>query len=67
MVGDPAGKRRGGERGPTCEQVIEGLKANITVLEAKLRETEDAVHRKDVASQKMEESLGTRSAIYKVW
>ena len=42
-----------------AEQVIEGLKANTTVLEAKLRETEDTVHRKDVASQKMEESLGT--------
>ena len=42
-----------------AEQVIEGLKANITVLEAKLRETEDAAHRKDIASQKMEESLGT--------
>src|SRR5262245_11593341 len=40
-------------------QVIEGLKANITVLEAKLRETEDALHRKDVANQKMEESLST--------
>src|SRR5437016_13221233 len=33
--------------------------ANLTVLEAKLRETEDTVHRKDVASQKMEESLST--------
>ena len=43
-----------------AEQVIEGLKANITVLEAKLGETEDAVHRKDVASQKMEESLQHR-------
>src|SRR5262249_51392413 len=42
-----------------AEQVIEGLNANITVLEAKLRETEDALHRKDVASQKMEESLST--------
>jgi hypothetical protein len=42
-----------------AEQVIAGLKANITVLEAKLRETEDTVHRKDVASQKMEESLST--------
>src|SRR5262245_59704384 len=42
-----------------AEQVIEGLKANITVLEAKLRETEDARHRKDVANQKMEESLST--------
>src|SRR5262245_43134089 len=43
-----------------AEQVIEGLKANITVLEAKLRETEDALHRKDVANQKMEESLSTK-------
>src|SRR5262245_21025714 len=42
-----------------AEQVIEGLKANITVLEAKLRETEDALHRKDVANQKMEENLST--------
>jgi chromosome segregation ATPase len=42
-----------------AEQAIEGLKANIAVLEAKLRETEDTAHRKDVASQKMEESLGT--------
>src|SRR5215468_6900909 len=40
-------------------QVIEGLNANITALEAKLRETEDALHRKDVANQKMEESLST--------
>jgi predicted nucleic acid-binding Zn-ribbon protein len=42
-----------------AEQVIEGLKANITVLEARLKETEDTVDRKDVASQKMEESLST--------
>ena len=42
-----------------AQQVIEGLKANITALEAKLGETEDTVHRKDVASQKMAESLGT--------
>ena len=42
-----------------AEQVIEGLKANIAVLEAKLRETEDTVHRKDIASQKMEETLST--------
>lgn len=42
-----------------AEQVIEGLRANITVLEAKLRESEDIDHRKDVASQKMEESLST--------
>jgi chromosome segregation ATPase len=43
-----------------AEQVIAGLKANITVLEARLRETEDTVHKKDVASQKMEESLSTQ-------
>jgi chromosome segregation ATPase len=43
-----------------AEQVIEGLKANITALEAKLRETEDALHKKDVANQKMEESLNTK-------
>ena len=42
-----------------AEQVIEDLKTNITALEARLRETEDIVHRKDVASQKMEESLST--------
>jgi hypothetical protein len=42
-----------------AEQIIEDLKANITALEARLRETEDTVHRKDVASQKMEESLST--------
>jgi predicted RNase H-like nuclease (RuvC/YqgF family) len=42
-----------------AEQVIEGLKANIAVLEAKLRETENTGHRKDVASQKMEENLST--------
>ena len=42
-----------------AEQVIEGLKANITVLEARLRETEDTLDKKDVASQNMEESLST--------
>ena len=40
-----------------AEQVIAGLKANITVLEAKLKETEDTVFKKDVVNQKMEESL----------
>jgi predicted nucleic acid-binding Zn-ribbon protein len=42
-----------------AEQTIEGLKANITALEARLLETEDTVHRKEVASQKMEENLST--------
>src|SRR5882724_10070762 len=46
-------------KGEAASEVIEGLKANITVLEARLREMEDTVHRKDVASQKMEESLST--------
>jgi chromosome segregation ATPase len=40
-----------------AEQVIEGLKANITGLEATVRETEDTLHNQNVAGQKMEESL----------
>src|SRR4030095_779224 len=52
------------------EQVIEGLRATITGLEAKLRETEEAIHSKDLASQKMAETLNTeirdlRSALQK--
>ncbi len=43
-----------------AEQVIETLRTNIAVLEAKLRETEDTVRRKDVASQRIEESLSTK-------
>src|SRR5262245_58791279 len=42
------------------EQVIEGLKANITELEAKLRETEDVLHRKDLEIGKTEERLRTK-------
>jgi uncharacterized phage infection (PIP) family protein YhgE len=42
-----------------AEQVIEGLKANITGLEARLRETEDNLHNQNAAGQKMEESLRT--------
>src|ERR671921_874996 len=42
-----------------AEEVIEGLKANVTLLEAKVRETEDTVHNQTVDSQKMEESLST--------
>src|SRR5688572_813418 len=42
-----------------AEQVIEGLKANITGLEARIRETEDNLHNQNVAGQKMEESLRT--------
>jgi predicted nucleic acid-binding Zn-ribbon protein len=40
-----------------AEQVIAGLKVNITVLEANLKETKDTVHKKDIANQKLEESL----------
>jgi chromosome segregation ATPase len=40
-----------------AEQVIESLKVNITVLDAKLKETEDTLQRKDIAGQKMEASL----------
>ena len=52
------------------EQVIEGLRATITGLEAKLRETEDTLHFKDLASQKLAETLNTeirdlRSALQK--
>ena len=42
-----------------AEQIIEGLKANITGLEARVRETEDNLHNQNVAGQKMEESLRT--------
>ena len=52
------------------EQVIEGLRATITGLEAKHRETEEALHSKDLASQKLAETLNTeirdlRSALQK--
>ena len=52
------------------EQVIEGLRATITGLEAKLKETEDTLHFKDLASQKLAETLNTeirdlRSALQK--
>ena len=42
-----------------AEQVIEGLKANITGLEARVTETEDILHNQNVAGQKTEESLRT--------
>ncbi len=42
-----------------AEQVIEGLKANIAGLEARVRETEDTLHNQNVAGQKTEESLRT--------
>jgi chromosome segregation ATPase len=42
-----------------AEQAIEGLKVTISGLEAKLRETEEALHSKDLASQKLAEALNT--------
>ena len=53
-----------------AEQVIEGLKANITVLEARLRETEDAKPIEKtlpVIFKKWKKVLASRSAIYKAW
>ena len=43
-----------------AEQVIDGLKANIIGLEARVRETEDTLHNQNVAGQKMEDSLKTQ-------
>jgi chromosome segregation ATPase len=43
-----------------AEQVIQTLRTNIAVLEAKLGEMEDTVRRKDVASQRMQENLSTK-------
>jgi chromosome segregation ATPase len=42
-----------------AEEVIEGLKANIIVLEARVTETEDTVHSQNIAGKKTEESLRT--------
>jgi hypothetical protein len=44
-------------RAQQAEQVVEDLRATMAALEARLRETEDAIHRKDAASQKNEETL----------
>jgi hypothetical protein len=42
-----------------AEEVIEGLKANISGLEARVSETEDTVHSQNIAGKKTEESLRT--------
>jgi hypothetical protein len=42
-----------------AEEVIEGLKANISGLEARVRQTEDTVHSQNIAGKKTEESLRT--------
>ena len=41
-------------------QVIESLRENIAALEAKLKEVEESVRRKDSANQKMEENLNAK-------
>ena len=41
-------------------QVIESLRENIAGLEAKLKEVEESLRRKDSASQKMEENLNAK-------
>jgi chromosome segregation ATPase len=41
-----------------AEQFVKTLRANITVLDARLKETEETAHRKDLAIQKMEETFG---------
>jgi chromosome segregation ATPase len=43
--------------GQQAEQVIENLRTNISLLEAKVKESEDTVQRKDSASQRMEQTL----------
>jgi hypothetical protein len=40
-----------------AEEIIGSLRANVTVLEAKVKETEDTVRRNDAASRSMEKSL----------
>ena len=44
------------------EQLIESLRANVTVLVAKVKETEDTVRRNDAASRSMEKSLTDKIA-----
>ena len=44
------------------KQAIENLKANIALLDTKLRESEETIRRKDTASQKTEETLTAKVA-----
>jgi chromosome segregation ATPase len=66
LVADRLGKLKGAVREgeavvagelQDAGQVAESLKSQITALDARLKETEDSVERKDIASQKMEASL----------
>ena len=45
-----------------AKQAIENLKANIALLDTKLRESEDTIRSKDAASRKTEETLTARVA-----
>jgi len=49
-----------------AEQVIEGLKANITGLEARVRETEITFITKTLPGKRWKKVLGRRSTIYNV-
>jgi len=44
-----------------AEQIAASLKANIAALDAQLKETEDTVRKKDLASQKMEATLTAKN------
>lgn len=43
-----------------AEQVIQSLRADVGVLEAKIRETEDTLQKKTAASQKMEQTFAVK-------
>jgi hypothetical protein len=43
-----------------AEQVIESLRADIGVLEAKIREAQDTIEKKDAASQRMEQTFAAK-------
>ena len=70
MVADSIGKLEtkvnegaaAGSETQNAKQVIENLKANIALLDTKLRESEETIRRKDTASQKTEETLTVKVA-----
>jgi myosin heavy subunit len=43
-----------------AEQLIESLRADVRVLEAKIREAQDTIDKKDAASQKMEQTFAAK-------
>ena len=52
-----AGEEMAVEEARQAEQVAESRKAEVAVLEAKLKEAEEAIEKKDLFRQKMEETL----------